>query len=1097
MTAPSRLGFPTLSETLSRSFSSRVRGRGRSYAEVGRVAILSADQDLVQVYVHGSGTYDVTLEHDAGVKAIFASCTCPHFDQRFEPCKHIWATVLVCDREGLLRSALKAEVAALVPRQPQAPRDGAHAQIEPLRSGPTIRWQTQLDDVVDRLDRLAVQEDSWNRDRQILYRFDIDRSARRDDAEIDLVHRDPRPTGGWGALQHAAPDESAVSRLHDSTDRLLLSMIAGATDRDRNALYYRDGRLPRSFGLPRPIQAVWLRLAAESGRLLAAERGRELVPLEWVGDVPSTLHLEVTESEEEDAWVVHGHLECDGGRSDLGGVRLALSSGLFLDGSRLGLIEKLAAMPWIASLSRLGAIMVPKEDEMAFVERLLPLAEEVDLVLPEALRCREVIVEPQPVARLAQADDPWQTGNHFRVALLFDYLGTVIGEESPLAVVVEAASRRMAHRNRAAEERAVELLASLGVREDSGLGAPRVVEREVLAGRVESLVASLIAEGWQVEVDGARYRSAADLSLAVTSGVDWFDLEGGAFFDGVEVALPALLAAIDQDESRVVLADGSVGVVPEDWRRRLVPLLALGAKSEQGVRFARNQLALIDALLAVEPTISADYALSQAREQLAGFEKVRPLKAPRTFHGSLRGYQEEGLAWLRFLDRLGLGGCLADDMGLGKTVQVLAWLAKRRATRSAEERRPSLVVVPRSLVGNWHSEASRFVPVLRILEHTGSGRAHDGAAFEGYDLVITTYGLVRRDILWMRSVAFDYVILDEAQAIKNAKTATAKAVRLLSAERRLALSGTPVENHPGELLSLFDFLNPGLFGQNRGGFSRRRLEATKDPEDPALLLLARSVRPLMLRRRKEEVAKDLPPKIEETLVCELPTKQRREYDQLRDFYRGQLLTSVDSRSFGRSKLLVLEALLRLRQAACHPGLLDSARRHESSAKLDLLFERLEEVHASGHKALVFSQFTSLLGIVRERLDAKELPYAYLDGRTRKRQEQVDRFQQDPACPFFLISLKAGGLGLNLTAAEYVFLLDPWWNPAVEAQAVDRTHRIGQSNQVFAYRLIASDTVEEKVVALQQTKKALADALVSADRSMLRNLTRDDLAMLLS
>ncbi len=1097
MTAPSGLGFPTLSEALSRSFSSRVRSRGRSYAEVGRVAILSADQDLVQVYVHGSGTYDVTLEHDPGVKAIFASCTCPHFEQRFEACKHIWATVLVCDREGLLRSALKAEVAALVPRQPEATKESGHVHAEPAPRAPTIRWQTQLDDVVDRLDRLSIQEDSWTRDRQILYRFDVDRSARRDEAEIDLVHRDPRPTGGWGPLQHVAPDESAVSRLHDSTDRLLLSMIAGGTDRDRHAIYHRDGRLPRSFGLPRPIQAVWLRLAAESGRLLAAERGREPVQLEWVGDVPSTLHLEVVESEEEEAWVVHGHLECEGERRDLGAVRLALSSGLFLDDGRLGLIERVAAMPWIASLSRLGAIVVPKEDEVAFVERLLPLAEEVDLALPEALRCREVEIEPQPMARFFQIEDPWQTGSSLRIELFFDYFGTVVGEQSPLAVVVDATSRQMAHRNHAAEARAAELLLSLGVRETAGFGSPPGAEREILAARVEGLVASLIAEGWQVEVDGARFRSAADLSLAVTSGVDWFDLQGEALFDGVEVALPALLAAIEQDESRVVLADGSVGVVPEDWRRRLAPLLALGKKAGPGVRFARSQLALIDALLAVEPTISADRALAQAREQLAGFEKVKPLKAPRTFHGSLRGYQEEGLAWLRFLDRLALGGCLADDMGLGKTVQVLAWLVKRRAIRPSEARRPSLVVVPRSLVGNWHSEATRFVPVLRILEHTGSARAQDGEAFEGYDLVITTYGLVRRDVLWMRNVAFDYVILDEAQAIKNAKTATAKAVRLLNAERRLALSGTPVENHPGELLSLFDFLNPGLFGKDREGFSRRRLEATKDPEDPALLLLARSVRPLMLRRRKEEVAKDLPPKIEETLVCELPAKQRQEYDQLREFYRGKLLTSVDKQGLGRSKLLVLEALLRLRQAACHPGLLDTARRHESSAKLDLLFERLDEVYASGHKALVFSQFTTLLGIVRERLDAKKLPYAYLDGRTRKRQEKVDRFQEDPACPFFLISLKAGGLGLNLTAAEYVFLLDPWWNPAVEAQAVDRTHRIGQLNQVFAYRLIASDTVEEKVVELQKTKKALADALVSADRSMLRNLTRDDLTMLLS
>ena len=361
--------------------------------------------------------------------------------------------------------------------------------------------------------------------------------------------------------------------------------------------------------------------------------------------------------------------------------------------------------------------------------------------------------------------------------------------------------------------------------------------------------------------------------------------------------------------------------------------------------------------------------------------------------------------------------------------------------------------------------------------------------------MLTTYGTLRRDAPSMKDVRFDYVILDEAQAIKNAATESAKAARLLRGDHRLALSGTPVQNHLGELWSLFEFLNPGMLGAasmfGADGSGAKSLDAD------ALAVVARALKPFILRRTKEQVARDLPAKTEQTLHCELDPMQRKLYDELRDHYRAALLDKIGRDGLGRSKIQVLEALLRLRQAACHPGLLDRARLGESSAKLDALLPRLAEVREEGHKALVFSQFTSFLAIVRAELDRAGIPYEYLDGRTRDRAARVERFQTDRDCLLFLVSLKAGGLGLNLTAAEYVFLLDPWWNPAVEAQAIDRTHRIGQSRPVFAYRLIARDTVEEKVLELQETKRALADSIISADESLIRTLTREDLELLLS
>ncbi|RPI73053.1 MAG: DEAD/DEAH box helicase, partial [Desulfobacteraceae bacterium] len=369
-----------------------------------------------------------------------------------------------------------------------------------------------------------------------------------------------------------------------------------------------------------------------------------------------------------------------------------------------------------------------------------------------------------------------------------------------------------------------------------------------------------------------------------------------------------------------------------------------------------------------------------------------------------------------------------------------------------------------------------------------------GSNFAAYDLILATYGTLRRDIAMLKDTGFNYVILDEAQAIKNASTITAKAARLLNAAHRLALSGTPIENHINELWSLFEFLNPGMLGSV--SVFRAYTSNPAEADEPGAPILQKALRPFILRRTKAQVAADLPEKFEETLYCEMKLPQRKAYDELRDFYRNSLLKKIAQTGIKRAQIQILEALLRLRQAACHPGLIDKNRLSDSSAKLEMLLARLDEVLAEDHKVLVFSQFTSLLAIVRHRLDERKIVYEYLDGQTRDRQQRVERFQTDPDCKLFLISLKAGGLGLNLTAAEYVFLLDPWWNPAVEAQAVDRTHRIGQKNRVFAYRLICKDTVEEKVLELQKTKKALADSIITADNAHTRSIGLDELRLLL-
>jgi SNF2 family DNA or RNA helicase len=583
--------------------------------------------------------------------------------------------------------------------------------------------------------------------------------------------------------------------------------------------------------------------------------------------------------------------------------------------------------------------------------------------------------------------------------------------------------------------------------------------------------------------------------MEVKSGVDWFELDGSAVFGDARVSLPRLLRAIKQGETLVKLDDGTLGILPEEWMKKYGLLAGLGTVEDGHLRFMRPQAGLLDALLASEPSVTVDAIFARVRQELRDFTGVTAADAPAQFAGELRGYQREGLGWLFFLQRFGFGGCLADDMGLGKTIQVLALLESRRAGRSNQGesvRRPSLVIVPRSLVFHWKREAARFAPNLAILDHSGVTRRKPGDHFEDYDLVITTYGTLARDAIQFKEQRFGYCILDEAQAIKNASTLTAKAVRLVRADHRLAMSGTPVENHLGELWSLFEFLNPGMLGSASIFASIGR-----NPDEPTRALLARALRPFILRRTKGQVAAELPEKTEQTIYCDLEGKEKKLYNELRDYYRARLLQGDAAEGNGRYQIQVLEALLRLRQAACHPGLIDKKKIAEPSAKIDTLLAQLDQVLEENHKVLVFSQFTSLLAIVRSRLESANIPYAYLDGRTRDREARVEQFQRDPGVKLFLISLKAGGLGLNLHAAEYVYLLDPWWNPAVEAQAIDRAHRIGQTRRVFAYRLIARDTVEEKVLALQQSKRDLADAIISADNSIMRNLTQEDLELLLS
>jgi superfamily II DNA or RNA helicase len=1082
-----------LTEELSDEISGLSQQRGRQYFLSGAVKRIDGDALSINAIVQGTVQYDVTISSVDGF--LDYSCTCPYFERDFEPCKHIWAACLAAEHKGYLKGAgdfLSPDFSDAIPEAFPGKNYPRPALVKKPPSSPG--WKKQLQPLV------AKMEADENRlrfttppEREFVYLIDVGGTLAQERLLVQVAQRERRLNGTWGKLKTKKLGINEINDVADPNDRRILATLFGSRREMAYgySAYYGESVYPE-FVVPRPLWDVVLPLMCATGRCLlrVSILGNEHPVVHWDDGEPWDLCLKITA--ENGNYVVKGALRRGEAEMELAKPVLLLAGGLVFWDGWIARLNDHGVFGWISLLRAQGSLSIPKDEGETFLTELLRFSRQPLLELPEELKFEVIAPRPKPNLIIKPGErHPWARP-HLLGKLSFDYEGVVVPYEQRDSGIYQKERRRLIRRDLEAEITAEKRLLQLGFRH--GYSA-RDSEVGLSPDQLPKVVRALTHENWHVEAEGKLYRTAGALNMEISSGVDWFELQGGAQFGDTRVALPRLLRAIKQGEQTVRLDDGTLGIVPEEWMKKYGLLADLGNIEGNHLRFTRSQVGLLDALLDSEPAMTADAVFERVREELHDFTGVGAADPTADFFGELREYQREGLGWLYFLQRFGFGGCLADDMGLGKTIQVLALLESRRASRTGNgtpSPRASLVVVPRSLVFHWKREAAGFAPKLKILDHTGGGRLKPGDHFDEYDVVLTTYGTLRRDALQFKALRFDYCILDEAQAIKNAGTLSAKAARLLSADHRLALSGTPVENHLGELWSLFEFLNPGMLG-SASVFGR----AGRNPDAATSNVLARALRPFILRRTKGEVARELPSKTEQTIYCDLEPRDRKLYDELRDYYRSRLLKNVGRENLAQLKFQALEALLRLRQAACHPGLIDKKKVMEPSAKVDTLLAQVDQVLDEGHKILVFSQFTSLLAIVRSRLDGAKIPYAYLDGRTRDRESRVDQFQNDPNLKLFLISLKAGGLGLNLHAAEYVYLLDPWWNPAVEAQAIDRAHRIGQTRQVFAYRLIARDTVEEKVLELQQTKRDLADAVITADNSLLHNLTREDLELLLS
>jgi superfamily II DNA or RNA helicase len=1083
----------SLAKLVEPQFPAGLRERGEKYFYQGRVTIQHSGADFIEAVVRGSTRYDVDVLLEPASSALEVFCSCPYAEEH-GLCKHIWATLLMADERNLMQPL--AAVAMLALRHAASPEVEAPLPAweppamsrSPPRPKPPPLWQQQL---AGHQVYTPPANPNWAREHQVRFVLSPWRMSYYGGGGapgtgqwyVDLEYCTRNKSGGWGKFKQLRFEKSELDQVGTEQDRRILAILVAPEE-----LYaYRDTKSPVSVLLRSRAQVeLLLPLLFETGRCYVRDdRGSERLLKTLDTGQPWTFSTTVRRHPKQEAFVLSGQLVRDGASLNLQSV-LVMPFGWLLAQDTLARLDGGGAPGLFTALR--GAknnIIVPAADADALLQHLFSTGRRPALELPAEWQVREESPAPRFSLVVGRAENHWRP-DQLPARCLADYAGVKIQMAEAADVHYEPATRRLLRRDSAAELRALARLKELGLKANR---FSTEWTHELAEYRLSEAVCRLLAEGWEVEAQGRPYRRGGVFKLAVSTGVDWFELRGAMDFGGQKVELPALLAALQKNEPLVKLDDGSFGLLPDDWLKRYGRFADLGTAETDHLRFRRSQAGVLDALLAAQPEASCDELFATVRRELEAFSAIAPADAPAGFVGTLRPYQREGLGWLHFLRRFGFGGCLADDMGLGKTVQVLALLEERRAARAAGDTAPrtSLVVAPRSLIFNWLAEAARFTPELRVLAHTGSERESDPAPLKDFDLVLTTYGTLRNDIAALKDFDFDCVVLDEAQAIKNVAAATTKATRLLRARQRLALSGTPVQNHLGELWSLFEFLNPGMLG----AASVFKL-ATSEPDEAT-----RALRPFILRRTKAQVARDLPERTEETIVCELEAEQRRLYDELREHYRQSLLARVERDGLAKSKMHVLEALLRLRQAACHPGLIEKKYAAAPSAKLDALLPQLAEVREENHKTLVFSQFTSLLALVRQRLDAAGVTYEYLDGQTQDREACVRRFQDDPECKLFLISLKAGGLGLNLTAAEYVFLLDPWWNPAIEAQAIDRAHRIGQTRRVFAYRLIARDTVEEKIIELQKTKRALADSIIGAENSLLGGLQRQDLELLLS
>jgi superfamily II DNA or RNA helicase len=1098
MTAPS---LPVIEPAeITHSFGLQSSERGRTYADAGRVSNLRYVEAEHRVEAEVSGSQplpyrvDLRLLRTSTGRHLYGLCTCP---MRVN-CKHAAAVAF---------TLADAKSRPPVPARPLAPAGQAAAEAP----AGLAEW----------LERLTLaarprpeQPDEYppNAAQRLLYLL----GAAEGQARVSLALARPLKSGGYSEPRLWDNARAALAAPPSFVLRADLAIL-------RRLLIDAPLAARADFPLAGADAPALLRMMLATGR--CHWRSAELPPLREAGARLAQAHWHA-----DDNGVQRLTLDTQPPSSAV----LPLEPPWYVDlrTSEIGPTDSALPAPLAAVMA--SAPEVPAHQARVVRERLAQAAVP-DLPLPHAPEEAEVSGErPVPVLRLFTLE-VWSArryrnrplGDYLDLATLrFDYGGVLVGRDEPATISAYRQGKLVRiHRDLRSEKRFQDALNGTGLVKlmtahshypAEYKHAFTLVDETRWLDFVGRTVPRLRAEGWRVEMDESFRFNLAQVgdwfADVAPSGSDWFDLTLGVEVDGARRnLLPILLAALRAwpgmlDADAQMPDDASVIVVLEDGRlmpvpvARVRPLLAILNELVDSDLTPKVRLPRLDAgrLADLEREgglrVAGGDSVREFGARLAGFTGIEPVDPPAGLRATLRGYQAEGLAWLQFLRSYELGGILADDMGLGKTLQALAHILVEQQAGRLD--RPALVVAPTSVIPNWASEAARFAPSLRVHVSHGLKRKESFDRIAEHDLVLTTYPLLARDKDALAAQKFHLVILDEAQQIKNAQTQAARVVSQLDARHRLCLTGTPLENHLGELWSLFHFLMPGFLGDAESFRRLYRTPIEKRGDEPRRASLARRIRPFVLRRTKEQVATELPPKTEIVERIELTGAQADLYETVRASMHERVRAEIAARGLNQSQIVVLDALLKLRQICCDPRLLklEAARKVKGSAKLERLLEVLDELLAEGRRVLLFSQFTSMLELIEAELKTRSVAYVKLTGETRERRKPVDQFQSGKV-PLFLISLKAGGTGLNLTAADTVIHYDPWWNPAVENQATDRAHRIGQDKPVFVYKLIVAGSVEERIAQLQATKAALAAGILGEGGAAGAALGQEDIAAL--
>lgn len=753
----------------------------------------------------------------------------------------------------------------------------------------------------------------------------------------------------------------------------------------------------------------------------------------------------------------------------------------------------------VEKFSRKGAIKLSRNSWATHMQQtVLPLARQYQVEFDKALVKEIKLSSPEVKLNLVEK------GDYLVFQPIFSYNGfDAKPSDRDTLIIPEGEKIVQVTRNLAAEEAFISKLENLHshfIRQPDGslaLKGPDVLKNNWFFLFMDAMKDIKVPVFGFESLKNFRFNTSRPKThIHMSSGLDWFDAKVEIDFGEQRVGIADIKRALASKQSFVQLGDGSLGILPEEWLKKYALLFKVGDGKESSLRLSKYHLSVIDELYENRNEAELTFALDEKFEKLRAFKKIPATAPPEHLEPVLRPYQLAGFQWLKYLQDVGWGGILADDMGLGKTVQALSMLQHFKSQNGSLL---AIVICPTTLIYNWQNEVRKFTPELTCTIHHGNVRSRDMEQLIKNNIIITTYGTLRSDISLFLKFKFDYVVLDESQAIKNPSSKVTKAASLLTATNRLCMSGTPLQNNTFDIYAQMNFLNPGLLGSVEYFRNEFATPIDKFGEQEQKEHLRKLLYPFILRRTKEQVAKDLPEKTETILFCEMDAEQRKIYDAFRNSYREKILGTIDEQGIDKSQLTILQGLMKLRQICDSPAILNEDEKFPNhSIKLDELAREIAE-NIGDHKALVFSQFLGMLGLIREKLTEMGIRYEYFDGSTSStdREKAIQSFQQDENVRVFLISLKAGGVGLNLTAADYVYIVDPWWNPAVEQQAIDRTHRIGQTKNIFAYRMICIDTIEDKILQLQEKKRALAKELIADETGFVKALTKADVEYLFS